>query len=296
MNRKGRDSFGTLLDTRAERLKQACRVFGDPLATGAAGTYRSDSAKPTRPLPKAPTLLPPDSEPRPPGGPGVRGTGSRPPGGPGGPTLVVGVLGGIASGKSLAAQELAGSEGLVLDADAIAHGVLASPEITARVREAFGAEVLGADGTPDRARLAAQVFADPELRQRLEGWIHPAVRANIAAELADARASRVPLVVLDVPLLLENEAQHDLVAQCDVLVFIDTPAEDRKSRASATRGWDEREVARREANQLPLTRKRSRATHVLENSDTAQAFRQRARALRAELLREPPMERAQPER
>ena len=140
----------------------------------------------------------------------------------------------------------------------------------------------------DRALLAQQIFADPEKRRQLEGWIHPAVRATIADELKGARDSRVPLVVLDVPLLLENEAEHGLVAECDALVFVDTPAEDRESRARQTRGWDEREVARREAAQLPLEQKRSRATHVLDNSGSRHALVHRARLLRGSLLAEPP--------
>ena len=200
-------------------------------------------------------------------------------------TLVLGVLGGIASGKSTAAELLAGPDGLVLAADRIAHEVLASDEVTALVREHFGEAVLGPDGRPDRAALAARVF-DPAHgeadRRRLEGWTHPRVRATISTRLREARAAGIPRVVLDVPLLLENDPEHGLVEACDVLVFVDVPLEERRRRA-ATRGWDVDELARREALQLPLAEKRARADHVLQNDGDLAALAARVDALVATL-------------
>ena len=178
---------------------------------------------------------------------------------------VVGVLGGIASGKSAVAALLAGPDGVVIDADRHARAALASPEVVAQLREAFGAGVLDADGAPDRAAIAARVFGDPEAKRLLESWIHPAVRDRMRAELDAARAAGRGPIVLDVPLLLENDAHHGLVRECDFLVFVDADAAERDARAVRRRGWAPGEVARREATQLPLETKRARARYVIEN-------------------------------
>ena len=182
--------------------------------------------------------------------------------------LILGILGGIASGKSHVARALAGPEGLVLDADAMAREALASPEVVARLLEAYGPDVLDEGGAPRREWLAERVFSDPAERRRLEDWIHGIVRARILAGLADAEARGVTRVVLDVPLLLENDAQHGLVTRCDRLIFVDSDPEARDGRAQRRRGWAPGEVARREAAQLPLDEKRSRADVVIPNHGT----------------------------
>ncbi len=193
--------------------------------------------------------------------------------------LVLGVLGGIASGKSLVARLLAGPDGLVLDADAIAHEVLASDEVARRVRERFGAEALGPDGRPDREALGRIVFRDAEARSELESWTHPRVRARILERLSEARAGGVPRVVLDVPLLLENEAQHGLCGLCHALVFVDADEAERERRARRSRGWPKGELARRQAAQLPLSEKKARADFVLENNGSERELESAVRAV-----------------
>ena len=196
------------------------------------------------------------------------GPGARP---PAPPPLVIGVLGGIASGKSAAARLIAGLDGLVLDADRIAHEALASDEVTALVAERFGLEALDpSSGRPDRARLAKIAFEDPEARRSLERWIHPRVRDRIRAELDAARERGIPRVVLDVPLLLENAAEPGLARRCHVLVFVDADDRRREERAIRRRGWSQGEVARRESAQLPLGEKRRRADFVLSNRGSEQ--------------------------
>jgi dephospho-CoA kinase len=180
-------------------------------------------------------------------------------------TVVLGVLGGIAAGKSAVARLLAGPDGLVLSADAAAHEALESPEVVALLVDAYGPGILDARGRPDRAALGRRVFAAPTERARLEGWIHPRVREKIRADLARARAAGVPRIVLDVPLLLENDEHHGLVRQCDHLVFVEVSAEERERRARALRGWETGEVTRREAAQLPLPEKKMRAHVVVRN-------------------------------
>jgi dephospho-CoA kinase len=178
---------------------------------------------------------------------------------------VIGVLGGIASGKSWVARRLAGSEGVLIDADALAREVLESPELRSELRAAFGDAVLRADGSIDREALARRVFSSPAERARLEAFTHPRIRARIRALLDGARARRAARVVLDVPLLLENEAAHHLVEECHELLFVDSDPETRQRRAAADRGWESGEVARRESQQLPLEAKRARAHFVIRN-------------------------------
>jgi dephospho-CoA kinase len=180
-------------------------------------------------------------------------------------------MGGIASGKSAVSRLLAeggSGSGEVIDADRVAHELLAEPATATFLKEAFGPEVLDGEGRPDRAALAKLVFSDPEARSRLEGFTHPRIRARIRASLEDARAAGRSRIVLDVPLLLENEAEHGLVEHCDLLVFVDVDSAERERRARETRGWPSGELARREAAQLPLSRKKARADHVIPNDGT----------------------------
>ncbi len=197
--------------------------------------------------------------------------------------LVIGVLGGIASGKSHVAASLAGSGGAVIDADELAHEVLASDEVTALVVEAFGEAALGADGRPDRGALAELVFSDAGQRERLEGWIHPRVRAKIQVALDEAKARNTGPVVLDVPLLLENDEEHGLVAECDHLVFVECDLDSREQRATASRGWSPGEVARREQSQLALAHKQARADHTIVNRGSLEELDRAAKLLDEQL-------------
>jgi dephospho-CoA kinase len=181
------------------------------------------------------------------------------------PTVVIGVLGGIASGKSAVARMLAERGGVLVDADRIAREVLDSEPLRAELGRAFGPGVFDADGRPDREALARRIFASESDKALLESFTHPPIRARIRAALDEARGRKAPRVVLDVPLLLENESRHGLVEQCDVLVFVEAPASAREARARAQRAWPPGEVARREAAQLALSEKRARADYIIEN-------------------------------
>ncbi len=196
---------------------------------------------------------------------------------------VIGILGGIASGKSRVALAIAGSGGTVIDADSLAHEVLASDEVTALVVNAYGEEVLGSDGRPDRAVLAQSVFKDPSERERLEGWIHPRVRAKIQVALDEAKARNSGPVVLDVPLLLENDEEHGLATQCDHLVFVECDLDSRDQRAVSSRAWSPGEVARREQSQLPVAEKQERADHTIENRGSLEDLDRSVRLLLEQL-------------
>jgi len=190
---------------------------------------------------------------------------------------VFGVLGGIASGKSTVARLLAGENGTVLDADVLAREALESEPLRDLLVEHYGSDVLGADGRPDRSYLAEKVFERAEERRRLEGWIHPLVRERILAGLAEARALGRERIVLDVPLLLENDGQQRLADLCDFLIFVEVDEEERERRAVTHRQWTPGEVVRREAAQMPLDRKRARAQYVIKNQGTPEELEEAVR-------------------
>lgn len=182
--------------------------------------------------------------------------------------IVFGVTGGIASGKSFVARELGELGAIVLDADRHARAALDDPSVQALLVERWGNAVHRSNGEIDRRAIADRVFGDSEAateeRRFLEGLVHPVVRERLRDELDAAKASGAPAAVLDVPLLLES----GWAEQCDVVLFADTPEAVRQQRA-AERGWDARELARREAAQRPLGEKRAKADAVVPGDDPA---------------------------
>ncbi len=174
--------------------------------------------------------------------------------------MVLGLLGGVASGKSAVAGLFEEAGARVLDADKMAQSVLDQPEVAAQVEEKLGPGLLGPQGKIDRKALAQKVFRSEGARKALEALIHPKVLAWIEEELARLRKGP-NLVVLDVPLLLET----GLDGECDALVFVETPEEAREKRAHL-RGWPPGERKRREKTQLPLETKRNKADYILNNS------------------------------
>lgn len=175
--------------------------------------------------------------------------------------VVIGILGGVAAGKSAVAAIFAGHGLRHVDADAISRTVAQEPEVVAAIADAFGPGVRGPGGI-DRQALGRLVFADEAVRKRLEAILHPLIQARIEADLAAARRAGAS-ALLDAPLLLET----GLDRWCDHLVFLDVDAATRERRANA-RGWPAGEVARREAAQLPLDEKRARAGHTVRNDTT----------------------------
>jgi dephospho-CoA kinase len=195
--------------------------------------------------------------------------------GGGGGKPVIGLLGGVGSGKSAVASELADLGCAVLDADRIGHEVLAEPEVRAELRRWWGDCVIAADGSVDRPAVADIVFADPAERARLNDLTHPRIHARLAERVAALRADPAcPAVVIDAALLLETR-WHEL---CTVFLFVDAPAEVRARRVAA-RGWDRDEWARRENAQKPLDKKAARAEYVLDNSSSLPYLRQQVRSV-----------------
>jgi len=192
----------------------------------------------------------------------------------------VGLTGGVASGKSTVSAVLRDLGAVVVDADALAREVVepGTPGLAA-VAAAFGPEVLADDGSLDRGRLGAVVFADPDRRQALEAIIHPLVRAR-AAQI-EAAADPGAVVVHDIPLLVETGQEKSF----DAVIVVDVPEDVQVERAARERGWSREEARSRIAAQASREQRRAAATYVVDNSGTTEDLRQRVAEVFAELVR-----------
>jgi dephospho-CoA kinase len=172
----------------------------------------------------------------------------------------VGLTGGIASGKSLVAAELAARGAIIIDADVLAHEVVepGTPALAAIV-ERFGPQILS-DGQLDRSRLAEMVFADPVARRDLERIVHPAVRAR-AAELERA-ADPAAVVVHVIPLLVETGQQEDF----DVVITVDVDHETQIRRLMARNGFSLAEAESRIAAQASREARLAASDVVVDNT------------------------------
>lgn len=177
--------------------------------------------------------------------------------------MLVGLTGGIGSGKSLVAELLAAHGATIIDADVLAREVVAprTPGLAA-VRERFGAGVLRADGSLDRGTLGRIVFGDPVARRDLEAIIHPAVRARAAALTAAAPEGAV--VVQVIPLLVETGQQGNF----DQVVVVDVDPEVQLSRIMLRDGLSEAEAQARLRAQASREARLAAAHVVLRNNGT----------------------------
>jgi len=175
---------------------------------------------------------------------------------------IIGLCGGIGSGKSSVARLFAEAGCVVIDSDALNREVLADPTIASKLRDWWGPRVLADDGSLNRRIVADVIFKDQDQRKRLESLTHPLIArrrtAKIAAGLHDPA---VRAIILDSPLLFES----NLDRQCDAVVFVATNEDRRLMRLQQSRGWDESELRRREHWQMPLARKQSRSDFTIRN-------------------------------
>lgn len=183
------------------------------------------------------------------------------------PVLLVGLTGGIGSGKSTVSAALAARGAVVVDADAIVRELQepGTPVLAAMV-ERFGDDIVRPDGSLDRQAVADRVFGDDEALADLNAIVHPAVGAEIARRL-EAEAATDHVVVLDVPLLVES-GRGDLAG----LIVVDTDPEVAVERLVSQRGFTEADARARIARQVSREERRARADVVIDNSGPREAL------------------------
>lgn len=183
--------------------------------------------------------------------------------------VVVGLTGGIGSGKSTVAALLAERGAVVVDADAVTRELQRSgTPVFAAMVERFGPGIVGADGELDRAKVADIVFTDPEALADLNAIVHPAVGAEIARRLGEL-AGTDEVVVLDVPLMVESKRGYPMAG----LLVVDVDPEVAVRRLVEHRGMREPDVRARMAKQAGREERRARADRVIDNSGTPDDLR-----------------------
>ncbi|MBI4082073.1 MAG: dephospho-CoA kinase [Candidatus Lambdaproteobacteria bacterium] len=202
-----------------------------------------------------------------------------------GTPLVIGLTGGIASGKSAVSARLAAKGAHVIDADRVGHRVIAPEGPAYRpVIEAFGREIVAPDGTIDRRRLGAIVFAAPARLKQLEAISHPRMVEMVRQEIAEIRArpvpARPPLILLDAAILFE--AGWDVL--CDAVWVVLTDAETAIARVMARNGLTREQALARQQAQLSNEARAARADLVIRNEGTLEALHEAVDALYAETV------------
>ena len=193
---------------------------------------------------------------------------------------VIGLTGGIASGKSTAARILAELGARIVDADAVARDIVAPGQpALAEIARRFGPDVLVRDGTLDRKRLGALVFADAEARLALNAITHPRIAVETQARLATLREAGVPVAVYEAALLVENGIHHGLDGL--IVVTCDEPTQLR--RLIARDGFTEADARARIAAQAPNADKLAAATWVVDTGGPLADTKERLAAVWAEI-------------
>lgn len=201
-------------------------------------------------------------------------------------TLVLGLTGGIACGKSTVSRHLASLGAWIVDGDLVARDVVApgQPGLAAIVHH-FGEHLLLPDGTLDRAQLGRLIFADETHRLQLNALLHPLIAGRLAQLVDAARLEGVPVCVLDVPLLLEM----DVPVACDVVWTVECPPGLQVERLVERNGLSVVEALRRVTSQWTSEQRIARADEVLDNSGTVAELVGRVDALWRQLPIHSPM-------
>lgn len=177
-------------------------------------------------------------------------------------TKVLGLTGGIATGKSTVSRFLHQQGAVVIDGDLVARQVVAPHQPgLARLVAAFGPTILAPDGTLKRAQLGQMVFGHPAAEAKLNGILGPLIHQEIVWQLTQARQAGVRLVILDVPLLYEGGYE----TLCDAVMVVQVSAATQFRRLMARNGYDETTAHQRINAQWPLAKKAARAQVVINN-------------------------------
>ncbi len=193
--------------------------------------------------------------------------------------VVIGLAGGIGSGKSFVAELMRQAGCVVYDADREVSALYRRQDVLDTVRSWWGDEAV-LDGEIDRATIARIIFEDASQRDRLEKLLFPLLHARRREMIEEAARSGARAVVVDAPLLFEAALDEE----CDAVVFVDTPREVRLERLKARSGWDEGELSRREKAQLPLDAKLRRSDYSLDGSAAPDELRRRVLSLLDEII------------
>lgn len=193
--------------------------------------------------------------------------------------IVIGIVGGVASGKSVVAELFARCGATVIDGDQYGHQVLKEKGVISAIRKRWGRAVLDSKGNVDRKEVGRRVFASPETGQKelefLEGLSHPLIKTMIEKRIHEvSREATSRMVVLDAAVMLK--AGWDKL--CDTIVYVDAPRELRRDRAVA-RGWDTNKFDSREQSQRDLVEKRRVADYVVDNWGTREETEQQVRRI-----------------
>lgn len=181
--------------------------------------------------------------------------------------MIIGLTGSIASGKSTVAAMLASYGLLIVDADQIARQVVEPGSATlTKIAEAFGADVIAADGTMNRAKVGAIIFHDESQRAVLNGIIHPAIRAEMLRQRDEHLTNGAAHVVMDIPLLFESKLQHFV----EKILVVSVRVEVQLARLMARNQLTEDEARARIATQIPVAEKEAGADAVLYNNGTVE--------------------------
>jgi len=187
--------------------------------------------------------------------------------------MVIGIAGGVASGKSAVAKMLAGAGGVAIDGDVIGHQVLEDDEVRSAMEARWDNDVFGDDGVVLRQEVARRVFALTRQGRQdlvfLEALTHPRIGGRIRRRIDEAERSGATMVVLDAAVMFKTG--WDQV--CDQIIFVEVPIDTRRERA-LNRGWTAEQFAQREKSQMDLNKKRQAADFVVDNGGSWERTRE----------------------
>ncbi len=192
---------------------------------------------------------------------------------------VIGLVGGIGAGKSIAAAELVALGCRLIDADAIGHALLDEPDVQSELKNRWGEDIFDSQGRVNRAAVGKIVFADRAELEAINAVMHPRMRRRMEREIAKAKsAPAVEAVVLDAAVLFEA-GWDDL---CTCVIFVDAPEDVRLRRLSSRPGWNAAKSASIEKFQISLDKKAAMCDYTIGNSSSVSHLRKQV----GELFRE----------